>query len=358
MSTINSPPRSALPTAARRSLSMDSEMKGTIVSPRLDAVTLADIEKPHPSIGDYYRSARTDPDRMLVFQPGLKNFSSVELGDPRISFTKSMTQELYEVNEGPRTELGKLYLFDSISARRNAYIDAQDMIGQDELDRMEKLMRVKLSQKTASGPLQLRKNFKFFDRDSSGGIDLDEFSHALELMGFNFTPRQMIALFARYDVGCNGEIDYSEFITTLMERDFASRKTNLIQKMENMLTGGNRGRAASTTSYSYEEDMSEEQAQLQQFRREEVKKIFRMIDKDNSGTIDVAELEILMMALGRPMNARQIENGLELLDADRSGVIEFDEFDRWYNGTVTNPRTERGSGDVLESDEESLGGSL
>lgn len=317
---------------------MDSMSRRTIVSPRFDAETLADIEKPHPSIRDYYNSARTEPDRMLVFQPGLKNFSSVELGDSRISFTKSLTQEIYEVNEGPRTELGKMYLYDSVPARRNAYIDAQDMIGQDELDRLEKMMRLKLSQKTASGPLQLRKNFKFFDRDSSGGIDLDEFSHALELMGFNFTPRQMIALFARYDIGCNGEIDYSEFINCLMERDFQARKTNVIQKMENMLLGGNRGRAASsTTMYSYEEDMSEEQAQLQEFRKQEVRKIFNMIDKDGSGAIDVSELEILMLALGRPMSATAIEDGLKRLDSDRSGVIEFEEFAAWYNGTVNNP---------------------
>ena len=58
---------------------------------------------------------------------------------------------------------------------------------------MEHMLRDKLNQRTASGPSQLRRNFKYFDRDASGDIDLDEFIFALNLMGLTFNHDQVVA---------------------------------------------------------------------------------------------------------------------------------------------------------------------
>lgn len=77
---------------------------------------------------------------------------------------------------------------------------------------------------------------RYFDRDGSGGIDLSEFSHALVLMGFQFTDIQTLALFARYDQDASGFVDYREFVNKVMECDFKSLKETVAgQKLGRMI---------------------------------------------------------------------------------------------------------------------------
>ena len=78
-----------------------------------------------------------------------------------------------------------------------SYKEAADIVGPQKVHAMEQMMRDKLQQRTKTGPFQLRKTFKYFDRNGSGGIDFHEFQKALELMGFQFTDMQQLALFAR-----------------------------------------------------------------------------------------------------------------------------------------------------------------
>ena len=54
------------------------------------------------------------------------------------------------------------------------------LTGEDGVRQMEYMMREKLQQRTKAGPFQLRKTFKYFDRDGSGGIDEFEFESVKE----------------------------------------------------------------------------------------------------------------------------------------------------------------------------------
>ena len=100
------------------------------------------------------------------------------------------------------------------------YKDANEIVGEPVVNAMEQLMRDKLNQRTVAGPFQIRKTFKYFDRDGSGGIDLDEFSVALGQLGFQFADVQIMALFGRYDQDRAGVVNYHEFVDKLMEVDF------------------------------------------------------------------------------------------------------------------------------------------
>ena len=57
-----------------------------------------------------------------------------------------------------------------------AYTEATIKAGQGAVEKMQEDIRAKVFQKTTAtnGPLMLRKAFKFFDNDKSGGIDPDE----------------------------------------------------------------------------------------------------------------------------------------------------------------------------------------
>lgn len=63
---------------------------------------------------------------------------------------------------------------------------------------------------------------------------------------------------------------------------------------------------------------------------EELREIFSHFDTDSNGVIDRAEFGNLMRALDEQIPEKEIELGLGVLDENRNGLIEFDEFARWW----------------------------
>lgn len=115
--------------------------------------------------------------------------------------------------------------------RKREYQDATKKVGDVEINRLERVMKDKLFQRSyaTSSPFQVRKAFKFFDREQSLRISIEGFTRALEFLGFQFSELQNLALFARYDKECTGEIDYMQFISTAMfyaavEPDFGQHR--------------------------------------------------------------------------------------------------------------------------------------
>lgn len=178
-------------------------MKTTLNSPQkhkqnIPEMNVAGRKKDHPSINDYYK-AMSVGDKPIQYQHGLSNFSSVLLGDDRVSFKKSLSQDAYRLDTERAEKMSHdmcPFVKKSFEQRKVDYAEANYAVGIDKIHEMEQMMRDKLQQRTKTGPFQLRKTFKYFDRDGSGGIDFSEFQRAMELMGFQFTEVQQLALFA------------------------------------------------------------------------------------------------------------------------------------------------------------------
>jgi hypothetical protein len=158
-------------------------------------------KKDYPSINDYYRAASRG-EKPIQYQHGLSNFSNVLLGDDRVSFKKSLSQDVFSLDDINHEVPKEVHENAQIHAkcykqRQEDYAEANEVVGLNKINEMEEMMRDKLQQRTKTGPFQLRKTFKYFDRDGSGGIDFSEFQSAMELMGFQFTEIQQLALFAR-----------------------------------------------------------------------------------------------------------------------------------------------------------------
>jgi Ca2+-binding EF-hand superfamily protein len=80
-----------------------------------------------------------------------------------------------------------------------------------------KLMQKKLSERTGSGANELRRSFKFFDRDSSGTIDHLEFQEAIKsLLNIYLSEDLAKKVLCHFDGDGNGEIDYQEFVQLVM----------------------------------------------------------------------------------------------------------------------------------------------
>mmetsp|Transcript_8684 Transcript_8684/g.23412 ORF Transcript_8684/g.23412 Transcript_8684/m.23412 type:complete len:561 (+) Transcript_8684:1207-2889(+) len=81
-------------------------------------------------------------------------------------------------------------------------------------------LRDKIASKIAAGSFQIRKAFKFFDKDGNGEIDRQEFEDSFHELGMEVDPKEMDEIFALYDVDGSEKISYYEFIDCLLRHDF------------------------------------------------------------------------------------------------------------------------------------------
>ena len=61
---------------------------------------------------------------------------------------------------------------------------------------------------------------------------------------------------------------------------------------------------------------------------------FQAADADKSGALDYTELAQLAGSLGSEMTTRQLEIAIDMIDLDRNGQIDFEEFHAWWTGAA------------------------
>lgn len=71
---------------------------------------------------------------------------------------------------------------------------------------------------------------------------------------------------------------------------------------------------------------NDSQMRASQLKRDRLETIFRRYDVDGSGTIDVAELQLVLEEVGQTVSDNEIEVLMKKIDSDNSGEIDFEEF--------------------------------
>lgn len=71
--------------------------------------------------------------------------------------------------------------------------------------------------------------------------------------------------------------------------------------------------------------------ELEDEAHEEVFEIFKVYDRDGSGSIDRAEFARLLEALGQTPDETELTIALDVVDANHSGRISWDEFKAWWS---------------------------
>lgn len=64
---------------------------------------------------------------------------------------------------------------------------------------------------------------------------------------------------------------------------------------------------------------------------------FCQYDLNDDGVLETREIGNLCDALGQPLSSDELKTAMELIDTDKSGVIEFDEFVAWWVNKVKPP---------------------
>lgn len=260
----------------------------------------------YPSVKEYYLANAKDRTMPVQRQKGLSNFSGLLLGDDRIGFNESILSGTYRVAVEDKMTIRSPSKTKSRQARMLAYDEASEKVGEIEMNRLERVMKDKLFQRSymTSSPFQVRKAFKFFDREQSGQISIEGFTRALEFLGFQFSEMQNTALFARYDPTYSGEIEYMSFIKLAM---FYSPEDEIPIPLVKKVAPPKLEKKSVEASEEHYKVFDFEETDLETLQKQELKKIFDKIDASRSGTITENQFELLMLAMGQKLTAVELQ---------------------------------------------------
>ena len=131
---------------------------------------------------------------------------------------------------------------------------------------------------------QFQETFNMYDADGGGSISNDELKKVFKKLGSNPTDDQIQAMIKRVDVNGDGEIDFEEFL--------------VMMKMNQQFNDPDK----------------------------DFRDAFKTMDTDGDGTISKKELSDLFIKLGQKLSDEEIQSMMDVVDTDKSGAIDFEEF--------------------------------
>jgi Ca2+-binding EF-hand superfamily protein len=222
---------------------------------------------------------------------------------------------------------------------------ARQVEGMDvqRVDAAERELRDKLRASAFGPPLagfHMRAVFRFFDRDARGAVDLGSFRAALQRLGltYPFEPHLVAALFARYDTAMRGYVDLYQIVDEVLGEDYVSgtAKAQMAGQLQGALSTlrgtGRRDFARVLGAVDAQGSPGVDVHQLTDgdfLHRQRVRRVFRTLDRDNSGAIERPELDHLLVMLGLRVAPYELRAIFDYVDCDNSGAISFEEFYNW-----------------------------
>merc|ERR1711990_1273925 len=133
---------------------------------------------------------------------------------------------------------------------------------------------------------EIREAFNLFDGDQSGAIDVRELKAAMRALGFEVKNEELKKMVSDIDNDGNGTIEFGGFLQ--------------------MMTG----------------KMGEKDT------REDIEKVFKLFDDDNTNKISFRNLARVAEELGENIDAEELQDMINQADRDGDGEINIDEFYR------------------------------
>ena len=114
------------------------------------------------------------------------------------------------------------------------------MQSEAEVERVMEVLRDKLKKRGAQGIRGLARNFKICDRDGSRSLDVQEFSKCCSMCKLGLALDEVRTLFAFFDQGGDGLINFDEFLKAVRGRLSPTRR-KLVIKVFNALDAAGDG---------------------------------------------------------------------------------------------------------------------
>merc|ERR1719199_1780704 len=131
---------------------------------------------------------------------------------------------------------------------------------------------------------EIREAFDLFDTDGSGAIDAKELKVAMRALGFEPKKDEIRKMISDIDKDGDGTIDYDEFMMMMTAK------------------------------------MAEKDS------REEIVKVFRLFDDDETGKISFKNIKRVAQELGENMTDEELQEMIDEADCDGDGEVNEEEF--------------------------------
>ena len=213
-----------------------------------------------------------------------------------------------------------------------------------------KELKNKLNQKcygNTSEETVLVRAFKYFDLDNSGLSDTDTFLKTVKKIGItSFDDDEIIEIFSSFDTNKQGVIDYREFVSELFSNKSLSkkRKSAPIEKQE--IPEKNEIVVENEEKNNLKLNNPEEILNLMKDVLNErgvqgicsIARNFRIIDENNSQTIDFDEFKQVCNMYNFGLDDKQLKMVFGNFDSENIGEIDYDEFIRTLRGEMNEFR--------------------
>jgi Ca2+-binding EF-hand superfamily protein len=229
--------------------------------------------------------------------------------------------------------------------------------------KLENELRDKIRGRLTSGPYQLMRAFKHFDKDNNGGVDRGEFGEVLRNFGFEAEPRHIDALFRKYDANASGALEFHEFVNKLQpdgsENPLGKSKLSeiqsaYIQEQQRVKASSEEGMAeqvwreqddlraeeqnAMSRALFLEEQLREKAAGNLSSGPYEMRRTFKYFDRDGSGTVELSEFKEALKRFHFNASDKDIKTLFSLYDANGDGKVGSQEFlQRVFPESLHNP---------------------
>ena len=237
------------------------------------------------------------------------------------------------------------------------------MISESKREKFVKELKNKLNQKAYGNITEetvLLKAFKYFDLDNIGKSDVDCFLKTINKIGVtSFDDDEIKEMFYLYDTENTGEIDYKEFVSELFSNKSLSKKQKQIEKEINPSKVEELKISKDNKQPDYKEiqGTSTKKDYLNQnsvkgilnIIREKlsqrgvqgicsIARNFRIVDENNTQTIDFNEFKKACRTFNFELNDNQLRIAFVAFDRDNTGEIDYDEFIRNIRGEMNEFR--------------------
>ena len=213
-----------------------------------------------------------------------------------------------------------------------------------------KELKNKLNQKcygNTSEETVLVRAFKYFDLDNTGLSDTDTFLKTVKKIGItSFDDDEIIEIFSSFDTNKQGVIDYREFVSELFSNKSLSKKQKSAPIEKQEIPEKNEIVVENEEKNNLKLNNSEEILNLMKDVLNErgvqgicsIARNFRIIDENNSQTIDFDEFKQVCNMYNFGLDDKQLKMVFGNFDSENIGEIDYDEFIRTLRGEMNEFR--------------------
>ena len=213
-----------------------------------------------------------------------------------------------------------------------------------------KELKNKLNQKcygNTSEETVLVRAFKYFDLDNTGLSDTDTFLKTVKKIGItSFDDDEIIEIFSSFDTNKQGVIDYREFVSELFSNKSLSKKQKSAPIEKQEIPEKNEIVVENEEKNNLKLNNPEEILNLMKDVLNErgvqgicsIARNFRIIDENNSQTIDFDEFKQVCNMYNFDLDDKQLKMVFGNFDSENIGEIDYDEFIRTLRGEMNEFR--------------------